>query len=486
MLCSALRHVFTLFLSAASSEFIDAAAFTNGICTLDNLSFKGTVVCGFLTNGLVDSYDGEGDIQAILSTTINIYCNAINIAQDNNKCKFVVLLPFSRPKPDWLKPQLPFVHKLIEKKLGTNDNIEIIQALPIPEQLFEKDGIHLNELGQSMVHAHWMSTISVFKRSLRSVSRMSISDDQDVFEDASATASGRKRQGSPTPDIPNKTSKQEKEQTDHNPTTSSSTDDGIRIRVDDCPANITLDTIRNTISSEMGKFLTAQSNTNKVISERVHAVETEILLANETADAAMNQSNRNIVLVSGIRGTLLKDRKDKNKQAIKVAHTFLDAIEVGKIDLMFATFIPGPPPNPGCLPMLKLALGSVGDATHVRNKFNAARKADQRTWADVYLTPELTKTTRVRAAILAAMCKKKKVQDLVRNAQPQVTKFEIKPDICYRNTRSGKIEKRIGFKEACDRFMSLLKEEDLVIAKKIAGRALASRLRNLFCLKNSE
>lgn len=205
-----------------------------------------------------------------------------------------------------------------------------------------------------------------------------------------------------------------------------------------------------------------------------------MLYVNETADAALNQSNLHIILVSGLKGTLKHDRREKNAQAVNAAHAFLDQIEAGKLDLMFSTFIPGPPPRSGCLPMLKLSFGSHGDAFHVKRKFGVFRKINSALCSDIYLTPEQTRATRVRAAIMTAMCRKSRVQELVKGAKPQVTKFEIKPDICYRNEKTGKIERRIGFKEACDRFLQLLSTEDLQIARKIAGKAFEKRLTTLF------
>lgn len=240
--------------------------------------------------------------------------------------------------------------------------------------------------------------------------------------------------------------------------------------------------MQDTIAKEMSKFIGMQASTNTQVSDRVKQHDSEILLLSEESDAAMNQANQHIILVTGLKAVLKKDRKDKLKQAQDAAREFLDAISSGKVDIMFVTFIPGPPPQPGCLPMLKLAFGSNGDAHHVKNKFNEYRRQNPRVGNSIYLTPEQTRSTRVRAAILVALARKKQVQQFVKDTTLQVTRFEIKPDLCYRHPKSGKIERRVSFKEACDRFLSLLTGDDLLIAKKIAGKALGKRLKSLFNL----
>lgn len=482
MSCVSCYDIVFLNIAALSSEFLNASAFSVGINELDNLQTRGTVICGFLTNGLVDSYTGEGDVQAILSTTIGIYCNAIKTAQDRTNCKMVVMVPFARPKPDWLSKQHDFISKSVTKQLGLQINIELVTSLTIPDQLFEKDGIHLNDLGLSMLHAHLMSSCSAFRRTLNSVSRPSVSDEIDVFADSNASQTTRKRQGSPTANVPTKTHRRH----DENMSVDSATteEDGITVTLNkqESSSQHIVDVVRNTISEEMSKFIKAQTETNVKVSNRLKEYDSEILVLHESTDEAINMANRHILLVSGLKGSLPKDRRDKNKMAHQSTIDFLNKIGSGKVDLMFATFIPGPPPRPGCLPMLKMSFGSHGDAFHVKKKFDEFRKANQRICQDIYLSPELTRATRVRAAILAAMVKKRKVQDYVKGARPQVNKFDSKPDISFRDSKTGKIEKRISFKEALDRFLPMLAEDDLIIVRRIAGKAFAKRIGFLFNL----
>lgn len=469
---------------ASTSDFVNASAFTNGIEVLDKLQSKGTVVCGFLTNGLVDSYDGQGDVQSILSTTIGIYANSIRMAQDKTKCKMIVIMPFARPKPEWLSKQHDYITTTLTKKLGQIEGIELTPPIMIHEQLFESDGIHLNDLGLSMLHAHLMSTCTAFRKVRASVSRPSVSDDLDVFAELGSGQGGRKRQGSPVNQTSQKTKRKEDQTDERMSTESQSTDDGVTITVTGgaSSSHDMAEVVRSTIQSEMSKYQMLQAKTNTLVSDRIKNLDSEILILNENTDTAINLANRHILLCSGLKGTISKDRRDKNKQAVKSAEDFLTKISAGKVDLMFTTFIPGPPPRPGCLPMLKMSFGSHGDAFHVKKRFDEFRKTNQRMCADIYLSPELTRATRVRASIMLAMIKKRKVQELVKDAKPQVNKFEPKPDIIFRDTKTGKIERRVSFKEACDRFLHLLNEDDLIIVRKIAGKAFSNRLGFLFKL----
>lgn len=484
------------FLPALSSVFSKASAFSTGIGILDKLESKGPVVCAFLTNGLVDSYEGMGDIHAILSTTIGIYCNAIRNAQWRTGAHFTVLMPLPRPQPAWLQQQLGFIVDMIQKKLTGIEGIELLPTLSIADQLFESDGVHLNSLGLSVLHAHLMSNSTLFLKRLPSLSRLSTSD--EVFhtvEPSTLTASAsRKRSASPLPNSSAKIVKDDSHNlettacssTDNSGKSSMSTDDGVNITVLNSQSQNMIETIKSTIASEMGKYMQAQVITNRSVSDRLQKMEIETLYSSESADAALNQSNMHVILVTGLEGKLPRDRQEKNKLSTGTARSFLDQINSGKVDLMFATFIPGPPPRPGCLPMLKMAFGSIGDSFHVKRKFNEFRRSNTAKCANIYLTPELTRSTRVRAAILIAMCKKSQVQNFVKGARPQVSKFDIKPDICFREPKTGKIERRVCFKEACDRFLGLLTGDDLLIAKKIAGKAFAKRLRILFGINEQE
>lgn len=116
-----------------------------------------------------------------------------------------------------------------------------------------------------------------------------------------------------------------------------SSDDGITVTVGATgdPAHNMVEVVKNTITAEMSKFLTTQNNTNTLVSNRLKNIDAEILILNETADAAMNQANRHILLISGLKGSLAKDRAQKNKQANEVAEDFLHKISAGKVDLNF-------------------------------------------------------------------------------------------------------------------------------------------------------
>lgn len=394
------------------------------------------------------------------------------------------MVPFTRPEPKWLQEQADFVTQLMRKKLGSSD-VNLIQPLIVPEQLFEKDRIHLNDLGLSMLHAHLMSCCPNLKRPRSSVSRASVSEDMDVFDEpsthTSTSSTNRKRPASPV----TQSSKSTRVGSNEASLSSMSTDDGVNVTIQHNPSQDMLDVIRTTIHDTMSKFTKAQTHTNAEVSKTLQSHSAEFLLVNETADSAINQANQHILLITGLKGSVKKERKERVKQAHKAAKDFLEMVQPGKVDVMFSTFIPGPPPSQGNLPMLKIAFGCIGDAHHVKRKFNEFRADNPGKAGNIYITPEQTKATRVRAAIMIAMCKKRKVLDFVKNAKPTVTRFEVRPDICFRNTSSGKIERRVSFKEACDRFMSALSDDDLLIAKKIAGRAMADRLAVLFGIQGS-
>lgn len=462
------------------TKYIKASAFSSGVGALDAQTSTDVVVCGFLINGLVDSYEGEGDLQAVLTTTISIYASSIKMAQERSKSRMFVISPMARPSPPWLRESIPWITTTLKEKLGHSDMIELLPSPSIPDQLFESDRIHLNDLGLSMMHAHFMAVCPVLKRAATSISRDSVSE---VFE--AGAPSGRKRGASPLKDASVKAKRsgavvdEEMELGEV-----SEEDDNVHVVIDKEASSGTAHMIRTNVKTEMSKFVATQNRTNRNVSTNFQMISKEMFLQWESNDEALNKTNSNIILITGLPGQLPKDRHAKNKLADTATAEFIKSIGLGRLSIMFSTFIPGPPPKPKQLPMLKIAFGSPGDAHMVRMAFNSKRKSKPQDYSEIFITPELMKSTRVRAAILMAFARKNEVMHLVPGAKVTVTRYDPRPDLCYRDGKTGKIEKRVSYYECFERFGKLLTEEDLVIPRKIAGKNLAGRMQMLFLVSN--
>lgn len=425
----------------------------------------------------MDAYDGVGDLDAIIRTTIGIYANSIKMAQERTKSRVYVITPLMRPHPTWIKDKIKSIQEQLRSKFEGLVDVELLPTIPIPEQLFEADKIHLNQLGLSMLHAHLMAVCSVFKR-IGSVSRASVSD-ETAHEHGQ-----RKRMASParTSQPSKKTTKSSREMDIDE---ISEDDDNVTVTIKNDQQSSVINVIRETMAMELAKFTNAQAKTNKQVSTNFKLVSKELFLHGEDIDAAKNQANSNVILVTGLKGVLPRERHAKNNLASKTAHDFTKEIGAGRIQIMYSTFIPGPPPQPGCLPMLKIACGSQGDAHQIRTCFNSERRTKPQEYSQIYLTPEQEKSTRVRSAVLMALCRKTELQAVVRDAKPTVNRYEFKPDICFRNPKTGKIERRMSYYEAMERFGRLLNGDDLVIPRKIAGKSFPGRMMTLFMLTES-
>lgn len=424
---------------------------------------------------MVDSYGGQGDVNAILKTTIGIYTSTIKIAQDRTKSRIYVLSPFSRPHPTWLRDHIAGINDVVKTNLQGVQDVEVLPSLVIPEQLFEADKMHLNHLGLSMYHAHLMAVCGIFKRIGGSVSRESVSEE--------TTQERRKRAASPL-----KSSQQTKRAVNISQDIDmgeTSEEDNVNITIQSNQQASVISAIRETMAAEFAKFTNAQSQTNKQVSANFKIVSKEMFLHGEDIDEAKNRANANVLLITGLKGVIPKDRRAKNNLASKVAYDFTKQIGAGRVQIMYATFIPGPPPQPGCLPMLKLACGSQGDAHLIRTIFNGERKTKPQEYDSIYLTPEQEKSTRVRASVLLALTRKREFASLVKDAKPVVNRYDHKPDITFRHTKTGKIEKRMSYYEAMEKYGKILTAEDLVIPKKIAGKSFLGRMKTMFMLSES-
>lgn len=254
-----------------ASKYVKASAFTNGIGALDQQRQSNVIICGFLVNGLVDSYQGEGDIQATLSTTIAIYTNAIKLAQERSKSRIFVIDPIVRPHPAWLKESIQWISDTLRAKLEGCEMVELLTSPKIPEQLFETDRIHLNELGLSMMHAHFMAVCPVLKKAADMIVRALVGDISDMETDQQST---RKRGASPIHSTATKSQRVVVER--ENGMLSEEDEDNVTVVIRNDPNAQLIDTVKNTISMEMSKFMETQNKTNRNVSNSIHLINKEL------------------------------------------------------------------------------------------------------------------------------------------------------------------------------------------------------------------
>ncbi len=112
--------------------------------------------------------------------------------------------------------------------------------------------------------------------------------------------------------------------------------------------------------------------------------------------------------------------------------------------------------------------------TLFRADANKLRKDKVGEWASIYVNNEVTKATRVRSALLQSIASA--LQKLPANVGKTVfvTKFESRPQLCFKV--GDKIESRLFYIDAIQKYQTLLKEADLAFGRKIAGKSFGKTL----------
>lgn len=113
-------------------------------------------------------------------------------------------------------------------------------------------------------------------------SRKSVLEENEVYSDACSStpvpSASRKRPGSPTSSIPTKNAKDDLSKSHisngSNMEISDTTDDGVNVTILDTATQKMIESVKHTITTEIGKFFNSQSHTNKQVHDRLCQTET--------------------------------------------------------------------------------------------------------------------------------------------------------------------------------------------------------------------
>jgi hypothetical protein len=139
-----------------------------------------------------------------------------------------------------------------------------------------------------------------------------------------------------------------------------------------------------------------------------------------------------------------------------------------------------PIPKGQHLPDLRIFFNCPQTGLLFRQQANKLRKDKAPGWAGIFVSNVATKSTMVRVALLQSIAKA--LQRLPSNAGKtiMVTRFDTRPQLCYK--MGNRIEKRLFYIDAIQKYESLLTPADLAYARKIAGKSFEDSLRPVFAV----
>ena len=139
-----------------------------------------------------------------------------------------------------------------------------------------------------------------------------------------------------------------------------------------------------------------------------------------------------------------------------------------------------PIPKGRHLPDLRIFFNCAQAGLLFRQQANKLRQDKAPGWAGIFVSNVATKTTLVRVALLQSIAKA--LQRLPSNAGKKivVTRFDTRPQLCFKT--GNRIDKRMFYIDAIQKYESLLTPADLTFARKIAGKTFEDRLRPMFAI----
>ena len=450
---------------AVKSEYISATSFTAGCEALKTITEASIILICFLLNGISDATElcnNDEEIAVKIGEVVDTYCAAIlQSSVSRPKTRHYVMPPFFRSTPDWLASRIGDVANSIREKLSLRPGI-----FHIPSITFSKydliDSVHLNSAAQSKLYLH--ITTFMFP---------------EVMETGQQGMNKRPSETTPKDKSLIKAKRIHKEKL----ATPVFTDSNIQALYTLLSAQIA--DVSST-SSAFGGRVVALEGTVEVLEDRVDrtygaldSMMWQSVNQADITDSLINDKNHNQVIVSGLSVSACTREDGTGKELSEVAHHLVSTTKVhqGAITRVFAQKYPTP--KPGFKSDFTIHFNCTEAGLLFRQQANQLRKDQHESWTNVYVQNVTTKSTKVRIYLLQAIAKE--LQKLPANKGKFVfcNKYESRPQLCFKGDR---IEKRLFYLEAAQKYGKLLSDASLAQAKKIAGRSYKERLQPTFAL----
>jgi len=458
------------------SEYHSATSFTAGCEALKSVTGAALILVGFLINGITDAAElceNNVYIELKIVEVIDAYCAAImasTVAKPG--IKHYVMPPFCRSTPDWLNAKLVSIAGMVRERLILNlDVIHVPSITFVAEDL--TDGVHLNNESQEKLYKHITQFIFPEKMEEDRTNAKRTASMLDLERHASFDTVNT--------DPPAKIKKTNKlPKPAATPTFTDSNIQSLYTLLSAQIANISSSTL------EVGNRVESLEQSAEELERRVdiHNGTMQTMVwqsANqaEITDSLVNDKNLNQVTVSGLRildyiledGTTLMGLRD-------IALSLVATTKVHPASITRVYPHKFPTPKEGFMCDFTIHFNCCEAGTAFRLQANQMRKDEAPKWHKVYVRNVTTKATKVRIFILQALATA--LQKLPANVGKTlfVTKFESRPQLCFK--RGERIEKRMYYIDALDKYEGKLTEDNIAQARKIAGRSFGARLRPTF------
>jgi hypothetical protein len=450
---------------AVKSEYVSATSFTAGCEALKNITEASIILICFLLNGITDATElcnNDVEINVKIGEVVDTYCAAIlqsSLSRPNTR--HYIMPPFFRSTPDWLTSRIGDIANSIREKLSLKPGI-----FHIPFITFGKDdltdSVHLNYAAQSKLYLH--ITTFMFPELMETGQQgMNKRPSETTPEDKSSTKSKRSHKDKPAAPV--------------------FTDSNIQALYTLLSTQIA--EVSST-SSAFGGRVVALEGTVEVLEDRLDrtygsldSMMWQSVNQADITDSLINDKNHNQVIVSGLSVSACTKEDGTAKELSEVALHLVSTTKVhpGAITRVFAQKFPAP--KPGFKSDFTIHFNCTEAGLLFRQQANQFRKDQHASWNNVYVQNVTTKSTKVRIYLLQAIAKE--LQKLPANIGKFVfcNKYDSRPQLCFKGER---IEKRLFYLEAAQKYGKLLSEVSLAQAKKIAGRSYKERLQPTFAL----
>ena len=461
------------------SEYISATSFTAGCEALKSVMGATLILVSYLINGITDAAElcaNSLEIDAKIVEVVDEYCSAIMASTAARPgTKHYVLPPFCRATPDWLIPKLANIAGMVRERLALNLDVYHVPLISFTTADLT-DGVHLNPEAQEKLYAHIENFMMPEKMdegrlsvkrpaSPPTLERTAAFDTIDVATPAKIKRSNKNRNTTKPIATPSFT----------DPNIAS-----LYTLLSAQIANISSSTLE--VSNRVDDLERSEEAIKKRVDVHNGTMNVMVWQAVDQADitdSLVNDSNLNQVIVSGIRslGFVLEDgMTPMGLMEIATNMVSTTKIHTASIKRVFSQRFPAP--KDGFLSDFVIHFNCVEAGILFRQQANQFRKDEAPKWRNVYVQNVTTKATRVRIFILSALATSLKTLPANEGKTIFVTKFESRPQLCLK--RGDRIERRLFYIDAIDKYKDLLTGDNIAQARRIAGRTFGNRLRPIF------
>ena len=428
-----------------------------------------SVLENFIQDAVVDSGLTEDDAIADTSTGVVVegaIRKAIDIineaalrsAEDGNK--YFIVEPINRIKPGWYAVNIDNTIKIFENQFEaacTATNLWRINASPMDDQRFIRDGVHLTEEAGKIFISSILKNAEATLATAESVAAdeggMDLSKPPPPLLDRHSKLPLIKKRDLLSLDGAESKTKKRKFDKPWSEDVSDENDDaqisdGVGVIV---PSNV-LDTMLGDIKrnrmriEDLGaKVARRQKEDNKCFAA-----------LREEADYIINKSKQDRIVIFGLTS---KDPLPASKPERIVALKALVMTQLLKIKPAYdgsITFLSHLNFSGDQIPAVECRMNSIEKAIEIRKECGRVRKADRaRTNQYVFITNCVTATTRVRIDILAKISMRLNEE----KTESYCINFEPRPMLKVKHERMG--WKTFHYVEAVEKFANVLKKDDL-------------------------